>query len=261
MPLTLTRRPGCCWLDTPGGKHTSSSTWALRCRWWCRWWGHGTGSPRWCWRTGCWRSQRIFPSLVRWWSVGSDSSCTIEANTPPPADRLFLLYKPWNYSRRRFPLWWESWISPPAAPRTCPASHDSWGCPGRGWGSAGSRCIPCKWRGRSESSGRWWTCRKPRRCQCTLTMTTWSDAIFKKVSSNHISDSSKHVIHLPKRQCGIHKCLALLPKPEQACFIPGCLACAPQSIMLRASRPANHTVFRMMKQRKAISLLCPVWRS
>lgn len=111
--------------------------------------------------------------------AGGLQSCTADIRSQPtcsePPQTSTIQYKPGSCCRRRFPLWWESWISPPVAPRTCPASRDSWGHPGCGWGSVGSRCIPCKWRGRSEGPGRWWTCRKPQRCRCILTTTTWKD--------------------------------------------------------------------------------------
>lgn len=56
---------------------------------------HGTGSPHWCWPTGCWRSRRIFLSLVRWWSEALYSRYTITANLlgPPPTPALILTMK------------------------------------------------------------------------------------------------------------------------------------------------------------------------
>lgn len=65
----LTRPPGCCWWDIPGGKRTSRSTSARRCRWWCQWLDRRIGPRRWHWLTGCWKSRRRFRFLERWWSA------------------------------------------------------------------------------------------------------------------------------------------------------------------------------------------------
>lgn len=111
------------------------------------------------------------------WSLGQQSRglpCSSHCDSiheHSSNSRLFSLrfpwHSPWRCSRRHFPPWWGSWISPLEGPLTCPESPCS-PCPRFGWGSAGWRYIPCKPPGRFEWPSWWRMCHKPQRYLCIL---------------------------------------------------------------------------------------------